>query len=325
VSSRYTPPCPRSTALVIPLLVSLFALWPLDARAVQLELVRTIPAPENASRYLTGMAIDEATHTMYVADRHGHQVLTFDLDGNYLGAWGGLGTEPGQFNNPGDVELTGTGELLVADWMNHRIQVFDLAGNFLRQWGSEGTGPGQFHSPVDLAIDASGFVYVLDSYLSRVQKFTSSGDYVLAWGSPGSAHGEFQNATGIDVDAEGHVVLADQVNFRLEYFDGSGTYLHSTPTQSTGITCQPAGVSVDADGRAFCAGWTGQSAAYDADGQAVAEWTTPCWAVRVLAGQSGLIYVTGWTLTAEVHGIYVYALPTPVQSTTWSAVKRLID
>src|SRR5262245_27795353 len=83
----------------------------------------------------------------------------------------------GQFNNPIDVAVDGSGNVLVADWGNTRIQKFTNTGTFRTKWGSPGSGDGQFDWPVDptgVAVDGSGNVFAVDAGNNRIQKFNNS-------------------------------------------------------------------------------------------------------------------------------------------------------
>jgi len=317
--------CPRLLMILgIPSLVATVDCWSGTTQALAAEpvLIRTIAPPQPGSGFWSGVAVDNTAGRLYVLDEVGCRVDYYDLDGNHLGGWGSQGDGPGQFDWPADIEVSSTGELLIADWNNHRIQVFDLDGRFLRQWGSSGTGPGQFHSPVDLAIDQSGFVYVADSGLDRIQKFTLDGEYLTVWDGQARGPGNSGGVTGVAVAPDGAIVAADQQNLRLIYFDATGTLLRSVSTQSAESSVQPCGVYIDSEGKAFAAGWLGRSACYDAQGNLVSSWTTGSSASRITTDAQGRIYVSGWFGS---DGVRVYALPTAVQPTTWSAVKRLFD
>jgi len=53
-----------------------------------------------------------------------HRVQKFTNNGDFLSAWGGLGSSPGQFNDPHGVTVDLAGNIYVADTSNHRIQKF---------------------------------------------------------------------------------------------------------------------------------------------------------------------------------------------------------
>ena len=64
----------------------------------------------------------------------------------FVTAWGERGSDPGQFNDPTGIAVSGD-EVFVSDSRNARIQVFDLDGNFKHQFGTKGTAPGQLGRP----------------------------------------------------------------------------------------------------------------------------------------------------------------------------------
>lgn len=63
-----------------------------------------------------------------VANGSSNELLVFDADGNYLGAWGGQGEGPGEFMSLALVRPWGPDSLIAADAQNGRISVFDLDG-----------------------------------------------------------------------------------------------------------------------------------------------------------------------------------------------------
>ncbi|MCH7864755.1 MAG: 6-bladed beta-propeller, partial [Proteobacteria bacterium] len=87
----------------------------------------------------------------------------------FLMAWGGPGSGPGQFNDPTGIAVAGS-EVFVADSRNSRIQVFDFEGIFKRQFGEPGESPGALGRPMNLRI-ANGELYVADYWNDRIQVF----------------------------------------------------------------------------------------------------------------------------------------------------------
>jgi sugar lactone lactonase YvrE len=180
-------------------------------------------------QHTTGIAADTVGN-IYVADHPdvfllrteadtiSERVQKFTNTGTVLTQWGGIGSGPGQMNNPHGVAVDRSGHVFVCDYFNSRIQKFSNTGAFISQWGSNGTDPGQFQGPAAVAVDRLGSVYVCDYQNNRIQKFTNSGAYVTQWGSTGSGAGEFSGPDAIAVDDSGYVYVAETDNDRIQVF-----------------------------------------------------------------------------------------------------------
>lgn len=110
----------------------------------------------------SGIAVDEATGDLYVADPALNRIQRFTAAGGFIGMWGkGVNQTTG-----GDICTAASG---------------DTCGP-----GAVGDGPGQFSSPAGIAVDnapgSAGAVYVQDNGNNRVQKFGPAGDFLLTWG-----------------------------------------------------------------------------------------------------------------------------------------------
>ncbi|MGA8362985.1 MAG: hypothetical protein WB709_00520, partial [Solirubrobacteraceae bacterium] len=112
-----------------------------------------------------GVAIDQATTDVYVANRYNLRVDKFDGSGSFLEGWG-----------------WGTNEADPAEELQTCTTVC--------QKGSPGAGAGQYggEGPQGLAVEnelaslSYGDVYVVDWENFRVEKFTSSGKFLLMFG-----------------------------------------------------------------------------------------------------------------------------------------------
>jgi sugar lactone lactonase YvrE len=67
------------------------------------------------------------------------RVIKYSKDGKFVKWWGGLGTEPGKFDEPHSIAIDSDGRLYVGDRRNKRVQVFDQ-----KQWNHLGTPWGVF-------------------------------------------------------------------------------------------------------------------------------------------------------------------------------------
>lgn len=155
---------------------------------------------------------------VYVTNLLFNSVKKFNSDGTYITAWGGRGSEDGQFISPYGIAVDSSGNVYVADSGNHRIQKFDSNGRFITKWGSQGTGDGQFNSPDGIAVDSSGSVYVSDSFNYRIQHFDSNGRFLGKWGSRGLGINQFGFCKGIAVDSSRNIYVVDSGNSRIQKF-----------------------------------------------------------------------------------------------------------
>jgi sugar lactone lactonase YvrE len=115
-----------------------------------------------------------------------------------VGAWGGPGTQPGQFSGASAVAVDNGSHVYVADTNNHRVQRFDADGRFERELGA-----GVLVAPTGVAADERGNVFVADTDAHRVVHFDHNGTVLHQWGDAATLPGP----TGIAVDRAGSVFV----------------------------------------------------------------------------------------------------------------------
>ena len=196
-----------------------------------------------------GIAVDQESGDVYVADVDNQRVDKFGPAGEFLFAWGWG----------------------VADGHTEALQT--CTTDCFR--GVYGSGGGELKNPKGVAVDngplsaSHGDVYVMDSSNDRVEKFDSSGAFLLAFGkevnattsgdvclageacragTEGTEPGEFQmgEAGGIAVDASGDVFVGD-VN-RVEEFTQGGVYVAQIAIAGAGTV---KALAVDAGGDVY--------------------------------------------------------------------------
>jgi DNA-binding beta-propeller fold protein YncE len=111
----------------------------------------------------TGIAVNETTGDVYVADRDNHRIEQFDSSGSFVRMWGK------------EVNLSTSGDIC------------PLNPGDVCQAGTPGDAAGQFKDPQGIGVDnsngpAAGSVYVQDAGNIRIQRFTAAGQFVLMWG-----------------------------------------------------------------------------------------------------------------------------------------------
>jgi DNA-binding beta-propeller fold protein YncE len=185
------------------------------------KLLKVIDKPGGFKRP-TGIAFAPQSRQLYIVDTLANEVCIFDLDGNFVRAFGGPGTAPGRFNYPTYVFVDGGGKVYVTDSLNFRVQVFDLADKWLLEIGKLGDATGYMAVPKGVGADADGNIYVVDSYLTAVQVFDPKGEFLLAFGAPGADPGDFQVPAGMAFDEKGRIFVSDSMNSRIQIFQYIG-------------------------------------------------------------------------------------------------------
>jgi hypothetical protein len=183
----------------------------------------------------SGVAIDESTHDVYVADTGNHRIDKFDSAGNFIRAFG--------------ADVGGAG--------------VDVCTSGCVA-GTPGSAPGALEAPTFIAVDNSagaskGDVYVADAATNVVSKFHADGTLVSTWGAGGQIdgssatdgpfdelEGEAVAIAGIAVDSAGNLFVL-QSGFESFIFkfgqDGSFTEDFRGPrgTLPSGFAVNPAG------------------------------------------------------------------------------------
>ncbi len=131
-----------------------------------------------------GMRVDPQGN-LWVTDCLRHVVEKYTPEGELLLR---LGTDdvPGcdatHFNQPTDLAIARSGELIIADgYGNSRVVHFDPKGRFIKAWGELGVRPGQFSLPHSIGVSSQGRIYVGERNNVRVQVFDYDGKHLDEW------------------------------------------------------------------------------------------------------------------------------------------------
>jgi hypothetical protein len=201
-----------------------------------------------------GLAVDQASGDLYVADQRNVRIDKFDGSGNFLFAWGwgvadsaeepqtcttscepGIpGAGSGTYAEEGsrgvavdnDPLSASYGDVYVVDWENFRVEKFDSSGQFLSMFGG------------------------------GVNK-TTSGDVCVAGescgaGTEGAADGQFEwsyQGSYIAVGPGGRVYVGDRA--RIEVFEPSGAWREDVSLSALSSTGQVTELAVDSAGDMF--------------------------------------------------------------------------
>lgn len=202
-----------------------------DADGKYRRVIGSIKGGEGYFKRPTGIAVDSATHRIYVTDTLRNQIFMLDMnDGQILQKIGKGGTGEVQFNFPTEVLLRDQ-TLAIVDAMNFRIQFLDRSGAFRSAIGKLGDSSGDMFRPKGIAIDSEGHYYVVDGFYSVVQVFDSEGRLLYYFGGRGTGAGHFQLPAGLFIDREDRVFVVDAYNQRVQVFRYFGIARQATGGQ----------------------------------------------------------------------------------------------
>lgn len=113
-----------------------------------------------------------------VADTGSSRLALFSAEGVPAGSIGGLGTGPGQFNEPTDALRDAQGTYYVAEAENNRVQRVDAAGNPLLQWAiPDGYA---FNGP-HLTFGPDGSIFMTESQSRSLYRYGPDGSLLDQW------------------------------------------------------------------------------------------------------------------------------------------------
>lgn len=227
-------------------------------------------------KYPTGVAVDAAGTTIYVADRGNRRIRKiFGGQVSTVAGTGSIGYKDGlaisaEFRGPSALALRGN-KLYVADDLDCRVRVVDLSLDKVSTLAGSGCGSPSFQDgkalsarfswPSGLAVDAAGTsVYVSDGssnnrirrvYQGKVSTVAGSGITGFANGAPLQA--QFNAQAGIAIDGANKIYVADRNNFRIRLVAAQVTTLAGTgvqgqvdgPRLSAARFSRPLGVALD--------------------------------------------------------------------------------
>ncbi|MBI2863327.1 MAG: TIGR03663 family protein [Chloroflexi bacterium] len=177
-------------------------------------------APGNGGKFYgpRGIAVD-GEGNLYVTDTGNHRVQKFNSRGEFLGAFGGIGSREGQFLEPVGIGVDVEGTIYVADTWNHRIQKFDKDFRFVAQIPVNGwESTGVMNKP-HLAVEPAGNVLVADPENHRLLRFSPGGTLLAVINKPGTDSSSFNLPIGVTTDAAGNIYVADSGNHRIQKFE----------------------------------------------------------------------------------------------------------
>jgi NHL repeat-containing protein len=168
-----------------------------------------------------GVAVDESSGDVYVADAGNNRVEELGAEGKYVATIAGGETPAGSFSDPSGVAVDnssspGKGDLYVMDVGHHVIDVFNSSGKYLSQIrGTSSSFEGELNG---ITVDASGDLWVHESN-GNMDKFGDTGSFAS------QLHDIYVIEPGIAVDSRGDIYLDEPREAIAWKLNSAGEYL----------------------------------------------------------------------------------------------------
>jgi sugar lactone lactonase YvrE len=119
------------------------------------EPIGYIQKPDQSLRKPNNFAMDAAGN-FYVSNIGNNMVMKYDLDGNFLGSFGGSGDQISQFVKPKGVAVDAAGRIYVVDGGTNMVQLFDDQFRLLTYFGWPGLETGSLNMPTGITVTTDG-------------------------------------------------------------------------------------------------------------------------------------------------------------------------
>ena len=167
-----------------------------------------------------GVAVNEQDE-IAVSDVGNHKIHLFKSDGTHIRSFGGLGTQPGEFNRPAGIAFR-VSNIIVAEQNNDRVQEVSKQGQYLSHFGQKGSLDHQLNRPYGLYIDSDGNIVVADSRNKLIKIFCAGGQFLSSKiGTEDSFTKPFHCT-----QHENYRIVSDSGDHSIKCFDRKGNFLY---------------------------------------------------------------------------------------------------
>ncbi|PLX23461.1 MAG: hypothetical protein C0600_14755 [Ignavibacteria bacterium] len=152
-------------------------LWVLDMEQQKIDiynignknLLRSFPerkGEDDPQNFYNPANMKVTADRVYVSDIGDARVKSYDLQGNFINAFGGHGKNMGQFTRPKGIDVDRDGNIYVVDAAFQNVQIFDSTGKLLMFFG-------KYNTDRDLYLPAG--IYIDYEHTERYQEFVLPG------------------------------------------------------------------------------------------------------------------------------------------------------
>ena len=179
---------------------------------------------------------------LYVADVGRKQVVSYDVEGNFLKAYG-----PGYDMKPVDVAVDNRW-VYILDMSRHKILVFNKASGELREgFGQDSDNPlERLYLATNMTMTEQGLFYVANAGTGSIIKLDLDGHTLGSIGKMGDRLGQFARPRGVATDSKKRFYVVDAAHQNVQLFNDQDRLLmfFGDPGLPVGSLNVPAGIDV---------------------------------------------------------------------------------
>ena len=167
----------------------------------------------------SGLAVDQTTGEIFVADTENDRVQVFTGDLQYSRSIGGFSSCGKVLSCPVAIALDGGGHMYVAEW-GSVIKKMTLDGECLLTIGKPGIEKGHLSHPTGIAVTNKNLLYVTERGNHRVSVFNEEGFFLKTFGQMGKENEDFNGPYGIALAKTGtKIYCTDYYNDRVVVYN----------------------------------------------------------------------------------------------------------
>ena len=174
-----------------------------------------------------GVAVNEQDE-MAVSNAGNHIIYLLKSDGTPIESFGGVGTQPGEFNRPAGIAFHGN-NIIVAEQANKRVQQISKQGQYLSHFGRKEPVDRQLVYPCGLSIDSDGNILVADRDNELIKIFSTGGQFLRKIGKKGDFSGPFHC-----IQHDNYLIVSDSDDHCVKLFDRKGNFLYKFGKKGNG-------------------------------------------------------------------------------------------